>query len=111
MTIHPITGSIPTKHVMVGGIARDDTDGDYTTALAEAMERIAVLIEYDPSQPHVEPEFEHRDDMPADDALWECYDLWASGAWDDRNAEYNLEEVEQHLARYDTTADVSLHTN
>lgn len=81
-------------------MSEQSAEKDYTTALAEAMERIAVLIEYDPSQPHPAPEFEHRDDMPADAALWECYDLWASGAWDDRNAEYNLEEVEQHLTRF-----------
>ena len=78
----------------------DRTERDWTSALAEQMERVAVLIDYQPTQPHPAPEVEHRDDMAAPDALWECYDLWASGAWDDRNAEYHLEEVEQHLARF-----------
>lgn len=30
-------------------------------------------------------------------ALRECHNLWASGAWPDENAVYNLEEVMQHV--------------
>jgi hypothetical protein len=45
------------------------------------------------------PENTHREDMKPDDALRECYDLWASGAWPDSNAEPNLEEVMDHVKR------------
>lgn len=45
------------------------------------------------------PEGTHREDMLAGDALQECYDLWASGAWSDSNAEANLEEVMDHVKR------------
>lgn len=41
----------------------------------------------------------HRDDMLPADALSECYDLWASGAWPESNAGPNLDEVMDHLAR------------
>lgn len=33
------------------------------------------------------------------EALIECYDLWASGAWQDDNAVENLREVMQHVAQ------------
>jgi hypothetical protein len=46
-----------------------------------------------PDAPASYPEGTHRDDMSPRDALIECYDLWASGAWDDRNAVYDLAEV------------------
>ena len=45
------------------------------------------------------PEGTHRDDMRPVDALTECYDMWASGAWDDRNAVYDLAEVMAHVGR------------
>lgn len=51
----------------------------------------------DANQPHAE--ITHRDDMSPLDALTECHDMWASGAWDDRNAVYNLEEVMAHVRR------------
>ena len=44
------------------------------------------------------PENTDRDDMAPLDALAECYDLWASGAWPDENAVYNLDEVMAHLS-------------
>lgn len=44
-----------------------------------------------------------RDDMPAIDALIECLDLWQSGAWEDRNAVWNLEEVMGHVERLVTS--------
>lgn len=46
-----------------------------------------------------QPEGTHRDDMPAEVALYECFDLWAAGVWEDVNADANLDEVMQHLAR------------
>lgn len=45
------------------------------------------------------PENTHREDMEPADALRESYDLWASGAWPDSNAEANLEEVMDHVKR------------
>jgi len=78
----------------------DEQKDDYVNALAEQMEQVERLIGYDPDKPHPAPDIEHRDDMPADAALWECYDLWASGAWDDRNAEHDLTEVRLHLDRF-----------
>lgn len=41
----------------------------------------------------------HRDDMPPERALLECYELWAGGAWPDSNALPNLEEVMDHVGR------------
>ena len=44
---------------------------------------------------------DERDDLlptyRPEKALQECYDLWASGAWPDSNAQYNLEEVMGHI--------------
>jgi hypothetical protein len=74
-------------------------DVDDVSALAQQMAQVEGLVGYRPDMPHPAPEIEHRDDMPPLAALWECYDLWASGAWDDRNAKFNLEEVRLHLAR------------
>lgn len=79
---------------------RTTDTSDSVATLDALMEEVAVLIDYDVDAPHPAPHIEHRDDMPAAAALWECYDLWASGAWDDRNAVYNLEEVEAHLDRF-----------
>jgi hypothetical protein len=48
--------------------------------------------------------------MSAMDALSECYDLWAGGAWDDRNAVYDLAEVMDRVGKLlgpDTPADPS----
>lgn len=45
------------------------------------------------------PEGTHREDMLSTDALEECYDLWASGAWLDDNVVYNLAEVMSHVGR------------
>lgn len=56
-------------------------------------------IETYPTIAQPQPEGTHRDDMPADAALYECFDLWASGCWPDENAAANLEEVMTHLAR------------
>lgn len=52
-----------------------------------------------PFQPTPSPEGTLRDDMVPVEALYECWDLWGAGAWDDRNAEYNLAEVMEHLTR------------
>lgn len=41
----------------------------------------------------------HRDDMTPEDALEDCYDAWACGAWEQRNDTANLAEVMRHLAR------------
>jgi succinate dehydrogenase/fumarate reductase flavoprotein subunit len=40
-----------------------------------------------------------RQDMTPLRALAECYDLWASGAWDDRNAIDDLAETMDHVQR------------
>ena len=45
------------------------------------------------------PEGTHRDDMSPIDALIECYDLWASGAWPESNSGPNLDETMDHLGR------------
>lgn len=45
------------------------------------------------------PEGAHRDDVAAERALYECFDLWAAGCWPDENALANLEEVMAHIAR------------
>lgn len=50
-------------------------------------------------EPKEYPEGTHRDDMDPTDALSECYDLWASGAWPESNSGPNLDETMQHLAR------------
>lgn len=41
---------------------------------------------------------ERGDNAPEVD-LFECYTLWASGAWDDRNATDDLAEVMSHIER------------
>jgi len=41
----------------------------------------------------------HRNDMKPEDALIECFYSWASGAWQDDNATYNLEEIMNHIER------------
>lgn len=38
-------------------------------------------------------------DYNAEQALRECYDCWASGAWPDSNAIANLEETMLHVAK------------
>lgn len=45
------------------------------------------------------PEGTHRNDMAPIDALYECLDMWARGAWSDENAVSNLDEVMAHLNR------------
>lgn len=45
------------------------------------------------------PEGTSRSDMEPLDALAELSDLWGSGALDDRNAKYDLEEVMGHVER------------
>jgi len=47
------------------------------------------------------PEDTDRDDMTPLDALREMFDLWASGAFDDRNTQYVLDEVMGHIERLD----------
>lgn len=54
------------------------------------------------------PSDTNREDMAPRDALTECLDLWGSGAWDDRNAVYDLAEVMGHVQRLldtETTTD------
>lgn len=51
------------------------------------------------SHPDWEAEPIDRMDMPPLEALRECYDLWASGAWRDDNAVYDLGEVMGYVNR------------
>lgn len=45
------------------------------------------------------PEDTNRADMVPADALQECFDLWASGAWPDEVLADGLREVMHHLLR------------
>lgn len=74
-------------------------------ALEHLMDEVEEIIgAHQENHPGVDlwatPEGTHRDDMEPIQALAECFDLWASGAWDSRNAEYDAEEVRRHLDRH-----------
>lgn len=78
--------------------------------VSEEIPGVGICIEHDrrvhratlqPTaySPSAYAEGTHRDDMLPADALSECYDLYASGAWPAENAEANLDEVMSHLGR------------
>lgn len=67
--------------------------------LEALMASVCLVIDYDQSQDHPAPEIDHRDDMPATAALWDCCNCWASGVWDERNTNGHLQEVQHHLSR------------
>ena len=60
---------------------------------------MSTTIQTYPEVARPTPEGMHRNDMIPEHALYECFDLWASGAWPVENADANLDEVMEHIAR------------